>query len=145
MPLPSRVLIVEDDSDIRAVLAEALELEGYEVSLAADGAQALRIARERAPDLILLDLMMPVMDGWSFRAAQLADCELADIPLVVVSAVGADRLAGFDADGILCKPFRLQDLYATVARFGADRCRERGRRAGTAPERAGRATAPHGV
>ncbi|HET9594287.1 MAG TPA: response regulator transcription factor [Anaeromyxobacteraceae bacterium] len=116
-----RILVVEDDADIRQVMAEALESQGYEVALAPDGAVALRLAREDRPDLILLDLMMPRMDGWSFRRAQLADEALADIPVVVVSAVGPDRLATVDADEVMVKPFGLDALFDTVARLGAGR------------------------
>jgi CheY-like chemotaxis protein len=82
------VLLVEDDDDIRHTIASILEDEGFDVASAADGDDALRYLRRctETPRLILLDLMMPVMDGWAFRAAQLEDARLAKIPVVVLSA-----------------------------------------------------------
>ncbi|HET9595586.1 MAG TPA: response regulator [Anaeromyxobacteraceae bacterium] len=117
--MTARVLVVEDDPDIREALEEALASEGYEVALATDGAHALRVAHETLPDLILLDLMMPVMNGWAFRAAQRADPALAGIPVIVVSAVDSDRIAEVEADGYVCKPFTLQELFAEVAGLAA--------------------------
>ena len=75
-----RVLVVDDDRDIRELLVELLGGEGYLVSSAADGRQALWEAHAHRPDVILLDLMMPVMDGYQFRAAQLDDPDLARGP-----------------------------------------------------------------
>jgi CheY-like chemotaxis protein len=82
------VLLVEDDEDIRSSVAEILREEGFTVVGASDGDDALRYLREATdlPRLILLDLMMPVMDGWAFRAAQLDDPRLASIPVVILSA-----------------------------------------------------------
>src|SRR5438105_3128734 len=81
------ILVVEDDPMIREVLAGLLVDEGYEVDEAAHGLEGLERLRACRPDLIVLDLMMPVMDGWNFRdrQRQLADC--ADVPVVVLSAV----------------------------------------------------------
>ncbi len=82
------ILVVEDDADIRTALALLLRSTGYAVSTAADGAQAMDQMREAGPPaLILLDLMMPVMDGWQLRAAMLADETLRDVPVVVLSGV----------------------------------------------------------
>src|SRR4051812_7477254 len=80
------VLIVDDDAELRDVLAEFLVDEGYEVRSAPNGAAALAALEQGAPSVILLDLAMPVMDGTSFRRRQLADPKLADIPLLVMSA-----------------------------------------------------------
>jgi len=86
---PPRLLFVEDDSAIRESLGEALQEDGFEVVAAANGREALEHLRNGArPSAILLDLMMPVMDGWDFRRAQLDDPSLRDIPVVVVSASG---------------------------------------------------------
>lgn len=112
-----RVLVIEDDADIRAMITEALECEGYDVVQARDGAEGLRVAREQAPDLILLGLMMPVMDGLTFRAIQRQDRTLARIPVVVVSALRADSNPGLDAVAYLQKPFDLDDLYTIVGRY----------------------------
>src|SRR5512138_2541112 len=90
------VLVVDDDESVRESLALALELEGYMVLRAAHGIDALLVLRTGIrPDVILLDLEMPVMPGWEFRERQLADPALADIPVVIVSSslrqVSADR------------------------------------------------------
>jgi CheY-like chemotaxis protein len=110
-----RVLVVDDDRDIRELLVELLASEGYEVASAADGRRALAEARSRRPDVILLDLMMPVMSGWEFREAQLRDPELAGIPVVVVTAF-EDSL---DGTALLRKPFLVEDVLDAVQRLAA--------------------------
>jgi CheY-like chemotaxis protein len=82
-----RVLIVEDDNDLRAFMGIHLESEGYETTVAANGAEALDRLSEQRPYVILLDVMMPIMDGWEFRTRQLADPTLADIPVVCLTAM----------------------------------------------------------
>jgi DNA-binding response OmpR family regulator len=79
------VLVVDDDSDARVLLELALAAEGLTVTSAVNGADALRVARRSRPDVILLDLAMPIMDGFAFRAAQLVDPQLAGIPVICVS------------------------------------------------------------
>jgi DNA-binding response OmpR family regulator len=79
------VLVVDDDSDARALLELALSAEGLTVQTAVNGADALRVARRSRPDVILLDLAMPIMDGFAFREAQLVDPALAAIPVICVS------------------------------------------------------------
>jgi CheY-like chemotaxis protein len=92
---PDIVLVVDDDLSVRTALKELFETEGYAVVLAAHGRAALNHLRAGVrPSVILLDLMMPVMDGWDFRAHQLADPELRDIPVFILTAVG------FSADTI---------------------------------------------
>jgi CheY-like chemotaxis protein len=117
----ARVLVADDEDDIRETIADVLSSEGYAVSLAADGLEALRVARRYRPDVILLDLMMPRMDGWQFRAAQLDDELLAKIPVVVVSAM-VPRDARDLADELLHKPLRLEDLLDAVHRCTSGRC-----------------------
>src|SRR5512142_2938239 len=97
-----RVLIVEDDVDIRETLGELLATAGYETAGAANGLDGLAAARRAPPDLIVLDLMMPVMDGWEFRSAQRRDPALASIPVIVISA--SAPAAAIDADTYLEKP-----------------------------------------
>src|SRR5947207_15447872 len=81
------ILIVEDDFDIREALTQILEDEGFQVRCASNGREALEVATSGpAPRLILLDLMMPVMNGWQFRAEQLKDPRLAEVPVLVISA-----------------------------------------------------------
>lgn len=106
------VLVVDDERDIREAVSEVLADEGYEVRDAEDGAQALTKIREHHPDVILLDLMMPRMNGWEFRAAQKDDPELSGIPVIVVSALG--RVAGLDAADFIQKPFELEELLTVV-------------------------------
>jgi CheY-like chemotaxis protein len=115
-PLASRrVLIVEDDVDIRETLGELLATVGYETTSAANGLEGLTAARRARPDLIVLDLMMPVMDGWQFRSAQRQDPALASIPVIVISASAPS--SSIDADTYLEKPFALERLVAEVARL----------------------------
>lgn len=113
------LLIVEDDPDIADTLAELLDYAGYGVSTAGNGRSALE-SLQRAPtlpDLILLDLMMPVMDGWQFRSAQLADPRLARIPVLVLSAhVDAERAAQqLGALALLRKPIDVEALLRAIA------------------------------
>ena len=79
------ILIVEDDPSTRAFLAELLQSHGYPVMTATDGEHALTVAREKSPCLILLDLQMPGMDGFAFRAAQLRRPDLANTPVIIIS------------------------------------------------------------
>ncbi len=117
----ARILLVEDDPALRAALSEALEESGYEVACAADGQDALaQLGAPPAPSVILLDLVMPVMDGWSFRAAQRKDPRLAAIPTIVLSAtiaVDPRALDGLEPAAALAKPFDLDRLIATVQRL----------------------------
>jgi CheY-like chemotaxis protein len=113
------ILVVEDDGDIRSALCSILSDEGYEVSSASDGSEALSHLRSGGrPALILLDLMMPVMDGADFRCAQLQDPTLAQIPVVVLTADGRfhDMARALGATAAFAKPFELDALLATVAR-----------------------------
>ena len=109
------VLLVEDDADVREDLAFLIEMRGYRALAAANGAEALEaLRRSERPRLILLDLMMPVMDGWAFRAEMLRDPRLADIPVVLLSgAVDVrDEAASLQAAGVLTKPIDLDRLFA---------------------------------
>jgi CheY-like chemotaxis protein len=120
MARPARILLVDDDQDVRCSLAELLQDEGFEVVCAGDGAQALRaLAAPAAPNVILLDLAMPVMDGWTFRDLQRRDPRLAAIPTIVISASHApdrDALESLHADAVLPKPFDLERLVETLDR-----------------------------
>ncbi len=111
------ILIVEDDFDIREALTQILEEEGYVVRGAANGREALDVANEGpAPKLILLDLMMPVMNGWQFRAEQLKDPKLASVPVLVISADPQvqPKAASLGVAGLLKKPIALDDLLQAV-------------------------------
>jgi CheY-like chemotaxis protein len=111
-----QVLVVDDDRDIRECLRDVLIDAGYCVRIAAHGQAALDLLRQGdLPNVILLDLMMPVMDGMSFRSHQLRDPQLAAIPLVLVTASGrppGELMAGAQ---VLHKPLRMKQLLDAVA------------------------------
>jgi CheY-like chemotaxis protein len=110
------VLVVDDDLDSRTLLELTLSAHGYEVRCAWNGAEALTLARQFHPRVILLDLAMPVMDGYAFREAQLADDEISGIPIVCVSgrhdAVRAAR--DLKLAGCVSKPFVLDEIVMRV-------------------------------
>jgi CheY-like chemotaxis protein len=117
MKMPT-VFIIEDDVDTRDMLSRFLELEGYVVEAAANGRQALdRLADGAHACVIVLDLMMPIMDGWEFRRRQVEDDRLKDIPTIVVSAAGRDRLSKISANAYLSKPVDMDELLARVSQF----------------------------
>jgi CheY-like chemotaxis protein len=93
-----RVLLVEDDDDLREALADALTERGHDVVMAADGLDGLRKLRDAGPDVVVLDLMMPQLDGWQFRIAQRGDPMLATTPVVAISASSSASAAAVDAD-----------------------------------------------
>jgi DNA-binding response OmpR family regulator len=109
---PRRVLLVDDDRDLRAGLLEILQASGYEARAAGDGASGLALLRSWRPNVVLLDLLLPGLDGREFLAAQLADPELAGIPVIVTSARhdGEARVALFAPAAVVPKPFELADL-----------------------------------
>jgi DNA-binding response OmpR family regulator len=113
------VLIVEDDDDVRGALAAFLEAEGYRVREASDGAAALRELRAGSVGLVLLDLWMPGMNGWEFRAEQVKDVTLADVPVVVITAdqAAARRATALGVSGCMTKPIEFPELLAHVARY----------------------------
>jgi len=116
----ARILIVEDNDDLRETVADLLDAEGYTVTTAQHGAEALEYLRHsHPPHLILLDLMMPVMDGWSFRRQQLQEPHLALIPTVVTTAIGASerRETCLRAHAYLEKPFNPDDLLHVAQRY----------------------------
>jgi CheY-like chemotaxis protein len=115
------VLIVEDDDDLREMMAQLLSLEGFRAETAANGREALDyLSKGDFPEVILLDLMMPVMDGWEFRRQQQDDPALAAVPVVVLSAL--DTTPGGDLHGaaFLKKPLDFDRLLQLVRRY----CRE---------------------
>jgi CheY-like chemotaxis protein len=111
------VMIVEDDFDVRTLFADSLSEAGYEVETASNGREALELLRAGqvpVPGVILLDLMMPIMDGWKMREELLADPALHAIPVVMMTA---SRGIGGGPDDVLLKPFPLEALLATVERY----------------------------
>ena len=118
----SRVLLIEDDRAIRDPLGMLLREEGYEVATAENGQEGFRQLRtEREPDVILLDLRMPVMDGWEFRTIQKQDPVLALIPVVAISADGSAQARAVSADAYLKKPLDPRDLLQTLERILLER------------------------
>ena len=116
--MAATVLIVEDDPDTREMLTSFLQLEGFHTETAANGREALdRLSDGVEANVILLDLMMPVMDGWQFRRRQVEDVRFAKIPTIVVSAAGRDRMAQISADAYLAKPIDMEELLSRVAQF----------------------------
>jgi DNA-binding response OmpR family regulator len=115
----ARVLIIEDDSEIREDLAEILSEEGFQVATAANGADGLRQLRQEPCCVVLLDLMMPVLDGWGFRAQQTKDPTIAAVPVLVVSGASdvPQRARALNAAGYLRKPFGLDELVKAVGPF----------------------------
>jgi CheY-like chemotaxis protein len=112
------VLIVEDDEDLREMMAQLLTLEGYQTATVANGREALQYLQEgERPQLILLDLMMPVMDGWEFRRQQQADPELAPVPVIVLSALDQGRASNLEADAFLKKPLDFDHLLTLVRNY----------------------------
>ena len=112
-------MVIEDDFAIRETLRELLQEAGYPVTGAANGREALaQLKVGRVPRLILLDLMMPVMDGLEFRAQQQRDPVLAPIPVIVISAGHEfEKIDAMAAEGYLAKPFKLDALLAAVNRY----------------------------
>jgi len=112
------VLVVDDDQSIREALCELLEDEGRRARGAANGQEALEILRGAdRPCVILLDIMMPVMDGPTFRAEQLKDPRLRGIPVAVITAGGKSAAASVDAQALLLKPLSIKDVLDVVERF----------------------------
>ena len=113
----ARVLVVDDDADVRTLLGTALADEGYEVLTAGDGAEAIELVRRRPPDLILLDLMMPRVSGWSFTE-QYARLPGPHAPIIVVTAASSTVLR-FPEQGVqrvVPKPFSVDALLGHVRR-----------------------------
>jgi CheY-like chemotaxis protein len=110
------VLVVDDDPDILEAICDILEAEGYRVARARHGGEALQRLEAERPSLILLDLMMPVMDGVAFAQRLHGDPGVAEIPIVVISADGnPQRAALVGARGYLAKPFDIDALLAHVS------------------------------
>jgi len=113
-----KILVVDDEADILHFLELVLAERGYEVATAAGGQQALSQARSQAPDLVLLDIMMPQMDGWEVLRLLRIDPRTATIPVAMISARtdAKDRVQGLQEGAVdyICKPFSLDELLAKV-------------------------------
>ncbi len=114
----STILVVEDEQDIRELLAYHLEREGYTALQAGDGKEGLELARSRRPDLILLDLMLPKMDGLAVCRELERSTDTVHIPVIMLTARGedVDRILGFElgADDYVVKPFNIRELLLRI-------------------------------
>jgi len=112
------ILVIEDEESLRLTLAERLTMEGYRVQTAADGQAGIRLALAEPPDLILCDVMMPVLDGYGVLQALQADARTAPIPFLFLTAKADPSQVragmGLGADDYLCKPVAKADLLASV-------------------------------
>lgn len=115
----SYVLVVDDDPAIRGLVSDALRSEGYTVDLAAHGREALEAMRARRPATVVLDLMMPVMDGWEFLAQCRRRLPCASVPVAIMTAAQDAALAAskLGVQGYLTKPFELEAVLAVVDRL----------------------------
>jgi two-component system chemotaxis response regulator CheY len=115
------ILVVDDDPTILATVSEALDFEGFPVVTATNGAEALEVVDRNRPSLVLLDMRMPVLDGWGFmRAVRERGLNLTVV--VMTAAADARRWAReIDAQGVLAKPFELDDLLGAVVRLRTPR------------------------
>jgi CheY-like chemotaxis protein len=114
------ILIVEDDNGLAAILAAVLQDQGYRVALVSNGREALDyLSTERRPDLILLNLVMPAMNGWKLREQLKKDPELAEIPVIALSGVPnlAKQAASLGAIGSFMKPYNIKALVDTVQQY----------------------------
>lgn len=113
--MAKKILIVEDDMNIRELLRLYLEREGYETISAGDGGEGLRAFRRESPDLVLLDIMMPVMDGWQVCRAIRAESKC---PVIMLTAKGEtfDKVSGLDmgADDYIVKPLEMREVIARI-------------------------------
>ena len=113
-----RILVIDDDESIREFVSLALGDEGYDVVIATNGLEAIHVIEETHPQLILLDMRMPVMDGWSFAKTYRA-LPIPHVPIIVLTAakVASDFAQQVQADAFLAKPFSLDDLLNLIATY----------------------------
>lgn len=114
--MSSRILVVEDQDDVAQLIDVVLKGEGYTVAIARDGAQGLMMSRDWQPDLILMDIMLPGVDGGTLIARLRQEPETADLPIIAMSASRTlrDRTTELEADALLSKPFDVDALLVQV-------------------------------
>lgn len=116
--IPARILLVEDDADTRVLYATALHHAGYDVLIAGTGTAGLAQARTTKPDLILMDMLLPIMDGWEVTSALKSDPETADIPIIALTAYGfvsdEEKALAIGCNSYLAKPCTPSELIVAV-------------------------------
>jgi two-component system alkaline phosphatase synthesis response regulator PhoP len=119
--MSGNILIAEDEAALSKVLKMMLEMQGFSVRTAGDGAEAMAMIKQQKPDLLLCDLMMPGMDGYQVCEAVKKDAKLKSIPVLILTALKAgkekDRLLALGADGFATKPFDSKALTAEIRRL----------------------------
>lgn len=118
--MSKNILIIEDDASIRELLVELLESEGYHVAQAINGLEGVHYLQSQPkPDLILMDLMMPVMDGYGFLTEQMKNSKWSSIPVVVMSAEASakEKLKPYTVTAFLAKPVELEAILDAVSRY----------------------------
>lgn len=117
----NRVLIVEDDPHTQLLICKNLEMSGYEVLTASDGEEGVRLALEKTPDLILLDLLLPRIDGWEVcRRLRDPGSSARNVPIMIVSIIGKDNMRPAQTIGAITffnKPFQVHALLSEVGRI----------------------------
>lgn len=112
------ILVADDDPDILSIVSMSLETQGYQVFTAANGREAVDTARENQPDLVLMDMMMPVVSGYEAVTELKADARTRDIPIVGLSAkamaTDMERATDVGVDGYITKPFRIAQVISVV-------------------------------
>ncbi len=116
--MPKAILVADDDPDILSIVAMSLEAQGYTVHKAANGREAVDLARANRPDLVLMDMMMPVLSGYEAVGELKADASTRDIPIVGLSAkamsTDMERATDVGIDGYITKPFRIAQVLAVI-------------------------------
>jgi CheY-like chemotaxis protein len=111
------VLVVDDSKDMRDLLREVLDSAGWQVKVASTGQRAMRLMASQRPDVVLIDLLMPGMNGFTLRSAMLRDPRLASIPVIILSAYWARPSETLDAAAVLPKPVNIDRLLETLDRL----------------------------
>jgi CheY-like chemotaxis protein len=116
--VPKAILVADDDPDILSIVAMSLEAQGYTVHKATNGREAVDVARANRPDLVLMDMMMPVLSGYEAVGELKADASTRDIPIVGLSAkamsTDMERATDVGIDGYITKPFRIAQVLAVI-------------------------------
>jgi len=119
--MPKRILVVDDEPDILKVIAVRLKAQGYEILTAVDGKEALDLIQQQRPDLVLLDLRLPVMDGYEVCRRMKSDDDLKDIPVIILTATVPEKLAQkmeeLKANDYMTKPFIPENLLEKVKKL----------------------------